>query len=144
MAAPADGKGKKAPAKIKALPLLGFAKAGRAGFFDEDGMPTGSGWEQSAFPAGALPEGSYALRVSGDSMQPLYRDGDQIVVAPARPVRRGDRVVVRTLSGEVMAKELLRRNAERLELKSLNADHADITLKTVDIDWMARIEWVSQ
>ena len=29
-------------------------------------------------------------------MKPAYRDGDIIVVSPGTPIRRGDRVVVKT------------------------------------------------
>jgi len=34
----------------ESIPLIGFAKAGEAGLFDESGAPTGTGWEQIAFP----------------------------------------------------------------------------------------------
>ena len=47
-----------------------------------------------------------SLEISGDSMAPVYRDGDRIVVSPAADVRRGDRVVVKTRKGEVMAKQV--------------------------------------
>ncbi len=77
-------------------------------------------------------------------MEPAYRDGDVIVVSPAAPIRRGDRVVVRTRAGEVMAKELKRRTAKSIELKSLNAQHPDRTLAVADVLWIARILWASQ
>lgn len=77
-------------------------------------------------------------------MQPAYRDGTVIIVSPAAPIRRGDRVVVRTRDGEVMAKELKRKTAKTLELKSLNSEHPDRTLSTEDVLWVARIVWASQ
>jgi phage repressor protein C with HTH and peptisase S24 domain len=82
--------------------------------------------------------------VTGDSMAPVYRDGDIIIISPAADVRRGDRVVVRTRKGEVMAKQLLRQTAQRLELGSLNPRHPTRTLDMSEIRWMARIMWVSQ
>ena len=60
-------------------------------------------------------------------MEPVYRDGDMVIVSPSAPIRRGDRVVVRTNKGEVMAKQLTRRSARRVELKSLNPAHPDYT-----------------
>ncbi len=77
-------------------------------------------------------------------MQPAYRDGDVILVSPAAPIRRGDRVVVRTRSGEVMAKELKRRTPKAIELRSLNPEHTDRTLAATDVLWIARILWASQ
>jgi phage repressor protein C with HTH and peptisase S24 domain len=73
---------------------------------------------------------AYALEVSGDSMEPIYREGDIIVVSPDSAVRRGDRIVLKTVDGEVMAKQLLRRTANRIEVKSLNPTHGDRALKT--------------
>jgi phage repressor protein C with HTH and peptisase S24 domain len=77
-------------------------------------------------------------------MEPAYRNGDIIVVSPAAPIRRGDRVVVRTRAGEVMAKELKRRSAKSIELKSLNPEHPDRTLTASEVLWIARILWASQ
>jgi phage repressor protein C with HTH and peptisase S24 domain len=77
-------------------------------------------------------------------MKPVYRDGDVIVVSPATPIRRGDRVVVKTCGGEMMVRELKRRTARTLELGSLNPNHVDRTLAAADIAWIARIVWASQ
>lgn len=128
------------------IPLIGFAQAGAKGFFDEDGYPAGDAWDEVRFPdvGTAQDEGVFALEINGDSMEPLYREGDVLVVSTAQPVRRGDRVIVRTVKGEVMAKELVRQTASKVELKSLNPDHATRALSTGDISWIARILWVSQ
>lgn len=126
------------------VPLIGFAQAGDDGFFDDQGLPVGEGWDQMAFP-GRAREGLFALEVSGDSMLPAYRAGDRLVVDRAvTEYRRGDRVVVRTTSGEVLAKELKRRTATRLELMSLNPEFRDRTLEVKDVSWMGRILWASQ
>ncbi len=129
----------------RAVPLIGLAQAGAGGFFDDAGFPIGGGWDEIAFP-GIEDEHAYALEVSGESMAPLYRDGDTIVVSPAASasLRRGDRVVVKTADGEVMAKELKRRTAKQVELRSFNPDHPDRVLDVNDIAWMARIVWASQ
>jgi phage repressor protein C with HTH and peptisase S24 domain len=127
----------------RGVPLLGFAEAGAGGYFDDGGFPAGAGWDEIAFPA-VNDEHAYALEVSGQSMEPAYRDGDVIIVSPAAAVRRGDRVVVKTKAGEVMAKELKRSTAKSVELKSLNAEHSDRTLAVSDVLWIARILWASQ
>jgi phage repressor protein C with HTH and peptisase S24 domain len=124
-------------------PLIGLAQAGVGGFFDDAGFATGAGWEEIDVLADA-DEHSYALEISGDSMAPLYRDGDIVIVSPAAPVRRGDRVVVKTTAGEILAKELKRQTAKTVELKSFNPAFPDRVLQKEEVSWMARILWASQ
>lgn len=129
--------------KRSRLPLIGLAQAGGGGFFDDGGFPAGAGWDEVELP-GVADANAYALSISGDSMLPVYRPGDTIVVSPSAPVRQGDRVVVRRQNGAVMAKLLLRRTARTIELSSLNPEFPDIRLQTDDILWMHRIVWASQ
>jgi phage repressor protein C with HTH and peptisase S24 domain len=126
------------------VPLLGLAQAGSGGFFDSAGHPAGQGWDEVQLPAAGADEGTYALEVSGDSMLPLYREGDRVIVSPTEQVRRGDRVVVRTRQGEVMIKVLARQTAKTLELHSVNPDFPPRTVQVADVEWMARIIWASQ
>ena len=127
----------------RTIPLIGFAQAGAGGFFDESGLPSGHGWDEVAFPD-ISDERVYALEINGESMMPLYRDGDTIIVSPSAPVRRGDRVVVRTVEGEVMAKELKRKTLKSVELASLNPEHPDRVLQLSDVSFIARVIWASQ
>jgi len=133
------------PPQAGTIPLLGFAQAGAGGFFDDGGFPAGQGWDVVEFPASpARKAGVYALEVQGDSMMPLYRDGDVLIVEPGAQVRRGDRVVVKTREGEVMAKILLRQTARSIDLVSLNPDHPNRSFEMSEVDWIARIIWASQ
>ncbi len=127
----------------RSIPLIGFAQAGANGFFDDGGYPVGGGWDEVSLPEVGDPH-AYALEIAGDSMEPVYRDGDMVIVAPGAPVRRGDRVVVRTVRGEAMAKQLARRSARRIELRSLNPDHPDYSFDLAEVAWMHRIIWASQ
>jgi phage repressor protein C with HTH and peptisase S24 domain len=127
----------------RAIPLIGFAQAGRGGYFDDAGFPVGGAWDEIEFP-NVGDEHAYALEIAGDSMLPLYRDGDVVVVSPAAVTRRGDRVIVKTREGEVMAKELKRRTAKTVELRSLNPEHADRVFQEGEIAWIARVLWASQ
>lgn len=131
------------PMRMTTVPLLGLAQAGVGGFFDSAGFPVGQGWDEIALPSGDE-NGIYALEISGDSMEPLYREGDRVVVSPTEQVRRGDRVVVKTREGEVMAKILHRQSAKQIELHSINPAYEPRILETRDIEWMARIIWASQ
>lgn len=129
--------------RTASVPLLGLAQAGTGGFFDSAGHPAGQGWDEVELPNVAA-EGMYALEVSGDSMEPLYREGDRVVVAPGEMVRRGDRVVVRTRNGEVMIKLLARQTARTIELHSINPAYPPRIVPVADVEWMARITWASQ
>jgi phage repressor protein C with HTH and peptisase S24 domain len=127
------------------IPVVGCAQAGQNGYFDDAGYPQGEGWNYVDLP-GFTPkdQSTYALEVSGDSMEPLYRNGDIIVVSPESNIRKGDRVVAKTIDGQVMVKELSRKTTSKIELKSLNPDHDDIILESSQTEWIARVLWVSQ
>jgi len=127
----------------QSVPLLAFALAANEGHFDDNGLPSGKGWDEVALPS-AGDDHAFALEISGDALRPAYRDGDVIVVSPGTPIRRGDRVVVKTRDGEMIVKELKRRTAKMLELQALDSSQADRTLAAPDVAWMARIVWVRQ
>lgn len=137
----ASGSGRSSVARR--VPLIGLAQAGGEGYFDDGGYPVGGSWDEVSLPEVADPN-AYALEISGDSMEPVYRDGDLVIVSPSAPIRRGDRVVTRTLDGQVMAKQLARRSARRIELKSLNPEHPDYSFDLMEVAWMHRIIWASQ
>jgi phage repressor protein C with HTH and peptisase S24 domain len=130
-------------AAIRRIPLIGLAQAGGEGFFDDGGYPVGGSWDEVSLPE-IGDANAYALEISGDSMEPVFRDGDMVIVSPAAPIRRGDRVVARTTRGEVMAKQLVRRSAKRIELRSLNPDHPDYSFDLNEVAWLHRIIWASQ
>lgn len=132
-----------APERPSIAPLLGMAQAGQDGFFDDAGLPTGDGWDQTDLPR---PKDSlFSLTISGDSMVPLYREGDRVLVdRDVADVRRGDRVVVRTLEGETLAKEVAAITARTVTLASINPAYPPRAIPRRDIAWMSRILWVSQ
>lgn len=132
-----------APERPATVPMLGMAQAGEDGFFDDAGLPVGNGWEQTDLPR---PKDSLlSLRIIGDSMVPLYREGDRVIVdREAADVRRGDRVVVRTTGGETLAKEVAGLTARTVTLASVNPTYEPRVVARKDILWMGRILWVSQ
>lgn len=129
------------------VPVIGLAQAGSGGFFDDGGFPAGGGWDRVQLPGvnkAPRDDNMYALEISGDSMAPVYRKGDIVVVSPAAPVHIGDRVVAKTTEGEVLAKELRIRNTKRIVLASLNPSFEDREFKPAQIEWIARIVWARQ
>ena len=132
-----------APERSATVPMLGMAQAGQDGFFDDAGLPVGDGWEQTELPRPR--ETLLSLRVTGDSMAPVYREGDRIIVdREASDVRKGDRVVVRTTGGETLAKQVAGLTARAVTLASINPAYEPRVVPRKDIVWMGRILWVSQ
>lgn len=127
----------------RSVPLIGFTQAAGNGYFDDRGLPSGKGWSAIALPA-AEDSHAFALEISGNALEPAYRNGDIIVVSPGAPIRRGDRVVVKTRAGALVAGTLRRRTAEALELGALDPARAAVTLGIANVAWIARIVWASQ
>ncbi len=124
------------------LPTLGYSKATGAGAFDDHGHPTGKSWGESDPPGVSDPD-AFALRITGNTLAPIYRAGDVVVVSPDAEIRRGDRVILKTRSGEILAKELVRQSGQRIELKPIGSGSARTFVKD-DVLWMARVQWVRQ
>ena len=128
---------------MRRIPVIAYVQAGAKGYFDDTGYPTGNGWDELLFPE-INDNHAYALEISGDAMEPVYRDGDTIIVSPAASLRRGDRVIVKTTDGEIIAKQLARRGARKVELLALNSAAPDRTLPTEQVSFIHRIIWASQ
>lgn len=127
----------------QSVPLIGLAEAGARGVFDDAGLPAGKGWQETALPAIADPH-AYALEISGNSCEPVYRKGDVAVVSPAAAIRRGDRVVIKTKDGEVTIGQLARKSSKAVELQPFDPALPGRNLATADVMWIARIVWVKQ
>ena len=132
--------GSKPSQRIK---LIGIAEGGTNGYFDDAGHPTGTGWDELAFPEIGDPN-AYAFEIAGDGLAPVYRDGDTIVMSPAANVRRGDRVVIRTVDGAVIVRQLLRKSARKVEVQSVNGQRIDGEIAADLVAWIHRIVWASQ
>lgn len=125
------------------IPLLGFAEACEPGAFDAAGYPSGRARQELLVPNTGDPH-AYALTVQGKSMEPVYRQGDVIVISPEAPIRLGDRVIARTTSGETLARQLARRTARCIDLTRFNPDHPPQHCTPAEIVSLHRIVWASQ
>ena len=128
-----------APLNIKA-PLLRWEQASEENTFDNSGLPMGDLWSTLNIPGTAI----YALEISGDSLQPVLNPGHHVLVAPSKAVQLGDRVIVKTIGGKLLAKKLKSMSETQVVFASLNPSEEDITMDTFEVLWMARIMWISQ
>lgn len=129
--------------EVHRIPVIDLAQACDAGHFDDTGRPAGHGWDEVEFPELVDPH-SYALEVNGDDFEPVYGDGDIIVVSPGAAIRRGDRVVVKIADGEVLVMQLARKTVRKIEFASINRDGPSRTVPSDQMAWMSRIMWASQ
>jgi phage repressor protein C with HTH and peptisase S24 domain len=128
----------------KTMPAISLDQAGKDGFFDGSGFPAGAEWQAMRFPA-IDDQHAFALEINGQSLEPSYTEGTVLLVSPAATIRRGDRVVLKTLDGEaVMVRALMRRTARAIELRTIDAEHREHTILARDVAWIARIVWASQ
>jgi phage repressor protein C with HTH and peptisase S24 domain len=126
------------------VPLIGTQQAGTGRIITEEGLPTGGPeWDEIEFPDFGQ-EKVFALEVTGDTMLPLYRDGDVLIVSTTASTRKGDRIVACTTSGEILAKEVKRRSAKTLELIAFTPDRSEQAIPVEEIAWVARVMWARQ
>jgi phage repressor protein C with HTH and peptisase S24 domain len=116
------------------IPLYGTAVGGVYGQFELNGNRL----DNVLAPASLLGvKGAYAVRVSGESMEPRYFDGETIFVNPNRRPMRGDYVVAQIQIEEdgpklAYVKRFVRWNNERLVLCQHNPDQElEFDAKTV-------------
>jgi phage repressor protein C with HTH and peptisase S24 domain len=74
----------------------------------------------------------------------VYRAGDILVLQPEADLRRGDRVVVRLVSGAFSAALLGSRTDQSIELAPFDPNLPATRVSTNDVAWIARILWASQ
>ena len=131
-----------APANRHAGP--GFFGGEEHDRFCEDGDSLASGsWELVPTPRLHEP-GQYTLRITDGSMQPVLRAGGLIIVSPTLSCQNGDRVVVRTIGGETIAKKIVRNSARWLDLGDLGSSGQSRRYQRRELSWVHRIVWASQ
>ena len=128
-----------------AVPLLGSAHAGFEieNFGSEEPIMVPMPARIINFPDSRY-EPLYALSVVGESMEPLYRDGDILFIAPQVEVNTGDRVIVKLHSNDLMVKILKSRDVNAFTFRAVNPEHPDLTCTAESVDWIARIVYVTQ
>lgn len=83
-----------------------------------------------------------AIRVMGDSMEPVLRDGDEILVdTREQPFRDGIHVV--RLDDALLVKRVASQGGGRFSLLSQNAAYPPVSVSAEDLDFVGRVVWKS-
>lgn len=102
------------------VPVVGMAKLGDNGFYEEVSVAPGAG--DGTVDAFSDDPSAYALRVRGDSMFPAIRDGWFVLVEPNSSIQPGEYVLIKLLSGQKMVKELILERQDSITVVSVNGD----------------------
>jgi phage repressor protein C with HTH and peptisase S24 domain len=131
------------PAAPRTVPSIALDLADQPGRFDASGFPTGPDWQELRLPA-AGDDHAFGLEIRGSALEPAYPEGTVIIVSPAAAIRHDDRVVVKVGDGRLIVRQLDRRTARTIELRTVDAARSEDTLMAHDVVWIARIVWASQ
>lgn len=102
----------------KRIPIVGTAKLGMDGFYEEMSSEIGGG--DGHIEIATEDPNAYGLRVRGNSMSPAIRDGWYVLVEPNTSPTVGEYVLVKLHTGQKMVKELLYRRPDSIEIMSVN------------------------
>ncbi len=118
----------------RVIPVVAVTAAGRplAAF---DDYPSGTGSDYIDCPRDVTDENAFALRISGDSMEPKIPDGSTIICAPNVMPREGKPVVAKLDSGDVTCK-VYQRRGDNVILAPYNPQH-DVQIFSVrELQWV--------
>lgn len=103
--------------------IYGEPSAGRGTWLSDESI------ESIMYPK-PVPDHDIALRVRGNSMEPLFQDGEIVFVRKTKNVNNGQIIII-IVNNEAYIKKLYKKSHE-VKLVSLNPDYDDIVLTEYD------------
>ena len=112
----------------RAVPYVSMAQAGTWDANHSDAL-----YDHTAiFAANVDDRQAFAIKVSGNSMEPELHEGDFVICSPSQELRNGEAAVIQTRSEQVFIKYWKRRG-ERVLLESANIDYRPIELPIEEV-----------
>lgn len=122
--------------RLRLVPVVGNAKMGNDGFYDEISSIPGAG--DGHIEIATRDPNAYGLRVRGMSMFPAIRDGWYVLIEPNGSPKEGEYVLVKLRDGRKMVKELLYRRSDSIELLSVNGDER-LRVELTDVEGLQAV-----
>ena len=97
-----------------------------------------------SFMPEALPPQLQMLVVTGNSMLPLYRHGDTLVISEGTPMKAGDRVIVRDHEQRVTGGTLFHIDSRHAVILQGGQSRREMQIALAEVDCLARVVWASQ
>jgi len=119
---------------FRKIPVRGMAQLGDNGHFVDVEYPVGHGDGYVFFPT--KDPDAYALRCNGESMRPRVKHNEFVVVEPNTQIQNGDEVLVKSMDGRVMVKELAYVRDGIVHLSSVNERHGMLRIPQDQIERM--------
>ncbi|KRK39010.1 phage repressor [Loigolactobacillus bifermentans DSM 20003] len=107
------------------IELFGYVSAGTGEWLDEGAK------KERIMYYGHAPEYDYALKVNGDSMQPLFENGQIIFVRNASECMHNGQIIIATLNGSAFVKKI-DISEDGVHLVSLNPKYEPIAVHDYD------------
>lgn len=108
-------------------PIIAYARGG------EGAYPEDMGHDVPRIAVPCKDPNCYVLELEGDSMEPVYLEGDLLVVAPNMEAMNNDLVIVKTTDEEVFFKKLRKprteKDGEHFQFLSFNPHHPALLLR---------------
>ncbi|HWT21662.1 MAG TPA: S24 family peptidase [Variovorax sp.] len=106
------------PTRNRQVPVVGTARMGEDGFYDEISSVPGGG--DGHIEITTEDPDAYCLRLRGQSMFPAIRDGWYVLIEPNGEPQEGEYVLIKLRDGRRMVKELMYRRKLSIEVMSVN------------------------
>jgi len=119
------------------IPAIALADVGKKGKFDDKNQPVGPGWASAKVP-GVEYADAFGVIV-GKGLEPLYRSGDLLIVAPSAEIRKGDRVMALPATGDAQLKTFVKNIAGKVELAPLSGSGVGKVVSAKSIGMLAKI-----
>lgn len=88
--------------------------------------------------------GGRTVTVHGNSMLPLYRHGDRLIVSDSLPITVGDRILVESRDHGMLGGTLLHRDSKCVAVMLGGQSRREVLVDSSEVEFLGRIVWASQ